>query len=508
MTFLINLVIRVPGIRLELPPFTFCDENLWRVSTVSALQENNIVLNEFRAGSINTYPVLFLSKLWEIIFGSITDTQVVVIGRALLPVLLGSATVFFIFKIVFLLTSNKIYSFISILLFTISPFSYAMSQYWYPDHYIYFFSSAFFYFLIHVIKDSSDLRSWIYLAVFFSFAVSSKYTAGALVLSVATFIILVFFSRRLRDKYQTSIQQLLINTMFFSLVSAFLISLLNFSAFLNPESFLWAIENTQSNYSRTSFNLEGIRFYSFIFLYMPLPGIGFILFFIGAFFLIRSNFLVFSSLVTPILFLIVFMGSAVLVINRNLSIFIPIMFAFSGIGLGLILEKVKLKSSAKSSVARVIISAIFIALPSYYLVNSIRSDLNTDSRVLAREWININIPAGSVVGSNNLCSAPSTADPNVFQVIEDGLIEKKLPYYVIDSFFRPSVIEGFYRSKGIIQEGKQKLHHYYFGFYDYDVFRFQREPELIDNYVEPLGYRVLARIKGAGPEIVILKKIP
>ena len=510
LLFVINICIKLPGLRLELPPFTFCDENLWRVSTLIALQENSPVLNEFRAGSVNTYPVLVLAEFWKIIFQSVSDTQVVLIGRFSLTILLGSLSIFYVYGSAKILTESKRAALISGFLFTISPYSYAMSQYWYPDHFIYFFSAGFLYYLLKVFHTPADNKSWKMLAVMFSLAVSTKYTAMILVASV---IFLAFIQNRLQRKFEGEFWRknyfrLLLS---FLILSMLIIVLINFSALFNPQSFIWAMENTQSNYSRNGINTKGILFYLVIFLHMPLPYIGFVLIILGILVLLKKDAILVTMLLVPVIGLILFLGSSVLVINRNMSIFIPLIFIFSAIGLERVLSVVEKELTYHLKIKFTLsafVVLIFCLTPAIQTSSAILADLRPDSRILAREWISRNIPLGTTVGSNDLCSAPSTADPNAYSIVKDGLFEERLDYYVIDSFFKPSIFDDVYRSKGILQQPLQKLHHYYFGFYDYDVFRLSKGSISAEKIATKNGYKIIARFMGAGPEILILKKLP
>jgi hypothetical protein len=279
---------------------------------------------------------------------------------------------------------------------------------------------------------------------------------------------------------------------------------------LNPQSFIWAMENTQSNYSRDGINSRGILFYLVIFLHMPLPYIGFVLIILGIWVLLKRDATLLIILLLPVIGLILFLGSSVLVINRNMSIFIPLIFVFSAIGLERVLSVLEKRMTYHLKTKYTLFAfvvIIFCLTPVIQTSSAILSDLRPDSRILAREWISKNIPLGTTVGSNDLCSAPSTADPNSYSIIKDGLFEQRLDYYVIDSYFKPSIFDAVYRSKGVLQQPLQKLHHYYFGFYDYDVFRISKASISAEEIATKNGYKIIARFMGAGPEILILKRL-
>lgn len=328
--FSISICSKIPGFANELPPYVFCDEAMWSGTVERALAAGTLDIDEFRAGGLNVYPVLYpLLAIKDWFHYSLNETQTILLGRFLLTGVLGSSTVFFIYGIAKEITRHRVTGLVAAMLFVISPFTFAVSQYWYPDHYIYFFSAGFLYFYIRTLNSehSWSLWNWLCLGVFAGLATSVKYTGILLMVIVPVLLVIQFFNwKKAKKKIHGSVQKVFINVFFVFFGFVFSILVFNWSAFFHPETFLWGFEFNQSNYSHTSLNWAGVPFYLSTSFLLTLPPLGVLFFIAGYLELFRLNRPTFYVMICFPIGLILFLGTALTILNRNMSLLFPFYF--------------------------------------------------------------------------------------------------------------------------------------------------------------------------------------
>lgn len=202
--FILALIFRIPPVLIqELPPFQFCDEDIYSSEVMKMLTENRFFTKEFRSGGINIYPAYFLGKLFFLIMGRLPElNELIIMARLLLSGILNASTVFIISKIGTIIFKENTRPKILLLLgFSLSPMISGISRIWYPDHYIIFFSSLFLYFLLkfNITKEND---TWIYskLGISLGLIISTKYTGVLLTIPLAIALILDYLSKTVTIK--------------------------------------------------------------------------------------------------------------------------------------------------------------------------------------------------------------------------------------------------------------------------------------------------------------------
>jgi hypothetical protein len=486
--FLLCLVLRVPSLRQELPPYLFCDENLYAGEAFALQQSGNPVTQIFRAGGLNIYPPIFFAQIFKLLGFDVNVYSNFIVLSRILMILLSAATVYVLFKIISLLTENSKAQKFTVLAFVFSPYVLSLSRQWYPDHYIVFFVSLFLYYLIQNSNQNFNKQNYLKLNISFALLLSIKYTS----LVFLPLLWLVVF----RDLFTTISRKKVLKVNMWGL-AVFLT--INFSIFFHPRKFLTDFLFNLTNYGQS----EGIHFagisYNFVVLFFLVFGIlGFPLILSGAKLAINSKFSQILFLFSFICFFyLISMGQAVLVLNRNLMIFVPLILVFIGLGSAKLWERKK----AVFSIGKFFVTLAFFvsALNVTYIF---LHDFQTDSRVLAANSITKIIPSESTVGINEACSGSSPAQVAGFKTQYDPFLKEQLPYYVLNSYW-PGPYQGLYSKSGILQEFDQKyIHFHLFSNTEFWKLSFTARDWDIVN-----GYEVIKVYKSNGPDVIVLRRL-
>jgi 4-amino-4-deoxy-L-arabinose transferase-like glycosyltransferase len=508
---LLAVLSRVPAIFQELPPYLFCDEGLYADEAFVMLQQNRLVTHQFKAGGLNIYLPLFLAKIILIFNNSIFSytnfgyTNFVILGRAIYILLINPLTIIFIYFSAVELFRKKSIGLFAALAFLVSPLLLANSRMWYPDHYIGFFSAGLVYFLIKNYQAPEKIFNYLMIGVFLALTISTKYTGLLLVPVVGTILLVnLFWSDssilpRLRFKLLVIVKLLV----YAALSAVIILLIVNFSALVVTHLFIRDFNFNIENYGRHgALNWRGVVFYLFVLYYLSLGGFGLIAIAFGYKDICTKHPRLIVLLLAP-LGIAAYLGVSGLVLFRNMTIFLPLIFLIAGVGIHRLCQFViSGNGTQKTLAALVLIGIVFSQVPQLAL--TIKRDFNIDSRVLAEAWLKKNIPSTSIVGTNDFCSGPSPAKVAGLQTEIDRQMSKNFDYYVFDTYW-PSVFDPAYRAnKGILQEWDQKYLHYYF-FSDVDIFRWKTKPVQTHQLVPP-GYQIVQWFKSSGPDVVILKK--
>ncbi len=442
----------------------------------------------FRAGGVNVYLPIFLSEFLRI-FGFENDNYTTfVIQARLITLFFNAATVYVLYRIARLLSHDPLVYRFTILGFTISPYVLSLSRQWYPDHFIIFFVSIFFYYVLLNSKEEFNTSNFIKLNISFAFLLSVKYT------TLFFFPIIWFVVRKqlLKQNFRKKIFKT-------NLLGVIVFLCINFSLFFHPRKFISDFLFNLQNYGQS----DGIHFrgiaYNFVvlfFLSFLLPTV--IVIGIGIRDSFRSEFkltLKFYSLIC-FMFLVV-MGQPILTLNRNLMIFVPLVLIFFGFGASFMWN---LRKSRCSS-SRVFLFFI-LALNAVNILYIVSHDFKSDSRIIASKILPTLIKDESLVGINEACSGLSPAQVAGFETLYDPMLQKTLPYYVLNSYW-PSPYQNVYAKSGILQAFDQKyIHFYLFSNTEFWKLSFTaREFEIIE------GYEVVKVISSNGPDVIILERI-
>lgn len=499
--FFLAIMLRVPALWQELPPYQFCDEGIYFSETLRLINDNAIVTNEFRAGGMNIYPV-WLSAKFVGLFIPITDKSLLILGRVLYSVLLSSAAIFFISGAARQISQSKFVGFIAAILFLLSPSLLAFSRYWYPDHFLIFFVSGVLYFSVLLMARPKNLWVFSAIAVFFAGAISTKYTSVFLILPIMIFSCLSIF-RSVSEKNITNLR--LIYGLFVAFISfVFSLIIFNFSAFLRPALFIEGFRFNLNNYGGTG-TLDGITFYLFCIFVLPLGLLGIFGLIIGTYKMWAiSRMYLFGLLIVPV-FISFYLGVQGLVINRNALIAIPFVFVICAVGVS---EALSLFANSRRMRQMVlVILGCFALLQLAQIVNSVTNDFKPDARVTATKWLQESNMQRNLVGTNEFCSGDSPASQAGFETVLDPSMSHELELYVFNSYWPSEIQEEFLKSSAAHISLDQKYVHFYF---INDRFL---PTEFLDGLfrgklpaVAPEGYSFLKTFEGNGPVIAILKK--
>ena len=505
------VLLRVPAIFQELPPYLFCDESMFADEAFAMLQQGRMLTGQFKAGGLNIYIPLLIAKPLFFFNDQIFSytlfgyTNFVILGRIVYVLLLNPLTLVFIYLSAVELFQKKTIGLCAALAFLISPFLLANSRMWYPDHYIVFFSAGLFYFLIRHYKAPLHRLNYPFVGIFLALTISTKYTGLLLVPVVGLVLLMNLFWPLNRIQLYTRANWLLIFKWLCAAALCSLVVLLvaNFSAVVNTPKFILDFNFNVENYRQYgSLGWRGVLFYLFALYYLSLGGFGIIPIFFGYKDLYKAHPRLIVLMLAPI-GLATYLGLSGLVLFRNMTVFLPLIFLIAGVGI----YRLCIYASAGTRLQKtlsvlVLIGIVFSQLPQ--IVVTIKRDFATDSRILAEDWLKQNIPTTSSVGTNEFCAGPSPAKVAGLSTQIDPFMKQNLDYYVFDTYWA-SVFEPIYKgNKGALQIWDQKYLHFYF-LSDIDIFRWKTQPLRVDAVV-PSGYHIVKWFKSNGPDVLILQK--
>jgi hypothetical protein len=495
LIFLFTLLSRIPLLLNDLPPYQFCDENIYQNETIRMIYANDWIPNEFRAGGFNIYPAFLLFNLINSILPiPLNALQMLIIGRIFYALLLPAISILIVFKISSLFV-GKVSSTITTFLFSVSTLLY--SNFWYPDTYIQFGISGFLYFALKIFMDrDKSVRSYICLGIFLAVAVSTKYTA--LVLLVPTFFLLgyVFYSKRQKNIFWKS-------TFITVSIFLFLTLLLNNGVLLRTTSFIDGFTYNLNNYGSTiETRYDGFLYYAAILLVNSFTVFGFLYFVIGLYLSRRKMFFLLILGLYPLI-LVLLLGDKIWVIARNMTSASVFLIPFVALGVGWVMSKLESSSNAQRKFASFLLaSSVFVPLISYgYLIDK---DMSTDTRISAAQWISSNIDEHVVVGVNEFCSGESPAKVVGNAVISDPSLTRNLDYYVLNSYWS-NPFSSRYLEKGVLTLIDQSKIH--FEQFNSTKLVGSFGPVHLTEEDHAQNYKIIKLIQGNGPDIIILKKI-
>ena len=498
LTF-IAVILRLPEIRQELPPYLFCDESMFFGQVQSMLSSGSWLPSDYRSGGFNIYPVLVLVRIIQF-FSNILISQnsLLIFGRFTMDVCIGSAGTIAIAYATQKLSHNNRVALIAASLYAFSPGLKAFSRYWYPDHYIYALSSLFLLALAYY-YEKANYRSTILLSGALAIAISTKYT-GLFLFVPLMFFELFYLTNQARGSrsatnWLRSIKRL---GSIFGITSFFFLGI-NPGALLRSHEFLRDWKFNFNNYEGTSNGVSGIIFYS-SHLYFRSLGAGTIVLIGLGIWALRKNVLqkLIPYSIFPI-FIVIAFGRSGLAINRNIAIAIPFIIIICSHGLDALISLPICEGKPFQKVLKTGICVLFFITPILETSASFVHDFSEDSRVLASTWLDINIPPGVSVGSNEFCSGSAPVSRVDISIVSDPLLQQGLDWYVINSYWN----SPFFTAYETI--GEQKYFHFY-RFNKPKVLGFVSSQPKIASFV-PNGYEIIKHFSSNGPDVIILRKI-
>lgn len=493
---------RVTSLSHETMPYLFCDEGMFFLDAFSMHTSRDYVTHEFRSGSLNSLPISYIATFLS---GSATLTPdaFLALGRIILPIGLSSfATIFIYFSAKRL--SNSYTGVLAALIYVLSPFEFAVSRYWYPDHYIAFFSALFIYVSLGSKIETLGARGILKLAFIAALGLSVKLTFGFLIIG---WFVFETFRLNMRAKLDRPILvQAAKNAVLTFLSVALFFAAINYSIFLEPHLFLEGLAYNSANYGSGARSFSGVEFYSVIALVFISP----ILTLIGLSQLLsREIRFQLLNLGLPVIIFIVVMGFQGMVINRNLAVVSPHVVLITALGVGRLLTRLRTFKFWTTRVAAISLIAAGLAANAYSLTISIADNFKADSRLLAITSLERSeLKRSNSVGVNWSCSGESPAIAAGINVAVDSSMDKKLDYYVFDTAYWSSISSQFWGTASVEYFVNQRYMHFY-NLNDRQMLRnifmflFIRDSNDIP---EIKGYSVHQIIQGEGPSIVVLRR--
>ncbi len=494
---------RFPALSQDQPPYMFCDEEwFFYGDVINMLNADGVSSGSLTSGPMNVYPVWILVRIIEL-FTPLSDNQVLLLGRIVLPFGLGVLAVVPLAMFIRYFSGLRYLGLAGVAFYAVSPFLSAVSRYWYPDHYIFFFSTLVLMFSARLITVEKPFWTSVLLGISSAMVFSVKYTAAVL----AIFVFLAYRERRKRltssspglVEEKSTFSTLSISFIFFTLLFH-LNSIVHFDKLIQQQVY------NLENYSRIEANpIEGIFAYSFVIFLISLGPLGLMLFVAAIYRFARARQLKRLMLwLSPVFALIIALGSQGLFSPRNVIPVTPIVFAVFALGVHAIVTKVRSKpgfSSALLVTLLGVLTVLQVTLAGY----AFAQDLRPDSRKIAQNWIREMTPREAVFGTNEFCFGLSPAKVAGRATIVDPQMSEQLEYYVFDSY-EISAISDYFRggrpSRALFEP--KYLHFYYYG--DRGIYT------SILSLFEPInppsieGYTLVKRFVENGPEVWVFKK--
>lgn len=493
---LLFLIARFNAVFHNLPAWQFCDEymitsHLWRL-----VLAKKIILEMFQYGGFNILPLLPIGFF-------VSEVEIIKFGKFFYLVVLGLGSVYLIYKISLLIVFKKNIAVLNSIIFMLSPYVFSVGEYWYPDHYIYFFSAGFLYFILKLYKEKNLKKlNFIFLGIISAIIVSVKWT-GLILMPILFFSLLFLFLNKKED-YAIFLK----NTLY--LITSFLvvILLLNYSIFFNFDKFLFDFTGNIKNYSayeKSNFNpLYYLSVVYFLFASILSP----IIIIFGYMKIFKTEKFIFFLLLTTVIFYSVILGlSGNLVLHRNVSILIPFVIPLIGIGTFEFYNFFANKNYfLVNFFSKIYISFFFIILLANFLYLFL-NNLQEDSRVMALKWLRSNLDNGVTIGNNEVCSGPSPAHEAGFGHNHDPMFVYNYDYYVINSYWDSKIDYLYHHRNPIITLPNQHYIHFNY-FNENNIFKNAlNKPNSYEDYKSVMdNYTVIKTFEGYGPKFYILMK--
>lgn len=499
---LLTCITRSFYLFLDLPPYSFCDEKIVYRNFVS-LYNNIFGFVNFKFGNLNIYPSIFFYRLIEffnLVEFNGSTRRIIFFGRIVNLFLFNVPTVILIYFLNKLIFNNINIAKLGSIIFLLSPYIISNSYFWYPDSYIFFFNSLFLILIFFIYKNKLTInnKSILLIGVVWGLSVSIKLTSVYLLIP---FLLIMY------NKVEKILSYKFIYFNFLFGLSGLLVYLLiNFQLFENIEFFSNDISSHMDNYYYDDINLSffGIIFY-FLTSYLKFFGIiSFFIFFLGYFFIFKSDKNIFFILISFPIFLIIYLGSADLFVYRNMTSIIPFLIPILSFGFYTlyILSNKYFKNIFLKRTFHLFLLLPFI-VNSLFIIVQAKDNFSKDSRFEAKDWIKHNIKPNSIIGVNSYCFGPSPAQINNNILIQDFTLDNKsIEYYVLTSDNDP-FRKYFQTNYSFLEILNQRNIHILM--WQNKKILISLNKENIDQYFA--DYKIIKLFKNLnGPDIIILRR--
>jgi hypothetical protein len=496
LIFAVGVMGRLPYLKQGLPPYVACDEGFFANDVFRMINEPSLIMKEFRSGAMNSWPVLPFGIVANL-FSDLTYTNLLIIGRLILPITLASATVFplhYILKRMGVATSTSL---LTVGLLTVSPFVLSQSESWYPDSYIMFISSLFILQFLRLIQEGKGALGKNNLLIFlFAAGVSVKHNFAFHL--VVIFLFEYFhrgsFSRNIKNF--RFLKDFISNYIGFLVKSILVFFAMNYSIFLNFVDFLRAMNGNRRIYAVVDLNfLPGTIFYVYNLVFSPLGMLGAVVFVLGVYVSFRKDRNLTLAFIGYLLLFVLVAGFPKQALARNINQLLPLFFVFFAIGV----QKLR---DIKKPWYPIILAFLMAASLVRSEVNFYSTLLKPDSYVMTEDWLRKNLQ-GEVVGVNYGCidRAPAFVAGSIIKNVKD--MSDQLDYYLFSSYGEGPFFD-FYRQQNIyVSSNPRYLHFYHFN--NTKLFSGWDANRTLESYT-PQGYRIVREFSGSGPTFVLLEK--
>jgi len=457
------------------------------------------VFNEFRSGNLNSLPVYVLAQLWKFVGWELNLQEIIILGRWVMPLILGAATCALIYTASFIWLKSIPKAFLIGVLWLSSPYIASQSLIWYPDSYIAFFSALVLVDLSRYVIQEKPLKSkkdLIKASILIALGTSIKY--NFLIFTIPYLLVLKSQKSGRLQKNKKNLQASYGQSVkYAALFVVMIFTIINYSVLLRPLDFLRAVNGNRKIYQFDIERLSGGMTYLWDALVLPLGIAGSVILIFGTATIAKSQRSVFHIFIAPIAIYLFIGGLNNHIVVRNINIvtpflLVPVLYLFR-------------KNQNNRSTLLILTSAIIFVLG----INSIKSFENynqlqsSDSTKQILLEISQYIPKSETVGINRGCSGPMPIEAIGYKVYEDPAMATGLEYYLFTSYYESRIFP--YYSQGYISSSKNlKDAHFYY--YNKDVsFKFNSTKQKLSSFL-PAGYKVEKIFRGNGPEFILIKK--
>jgi 4-amino-4-deoxy-L-arabinose transferase-like glycosyltransferase len=434
----LNVLLRLRGIFQEMPPFSFCDEDLYTGGSYQMLQGNTWKPLDVLAGGVNYYlPILVAKLLTPVLPTPYTFATHLLVCRAITVIGLGT-----LMPVMVLFIGNRFVNqrvgVAAAIVATFSPMALGLSRIHYPDHAMTGLAACLLYFCFAIAKLRRGVGDYVAAGVILGIMASVKYTG-------VTFAFVVMAAHLLRTR--SFRPQVIWASLYPGLLLAGMLSIGTFLAcnphvFTAPGDYSAALAFHHQHYATGHQGLEttnGYLFYAKLLYTTSFGVLGLVLYLLGLGSAFRHPDRLWLLIIAPIAF-VVLLGRFNVVINRNLTPVLPMLFLSLGLGIDRLIAWVLSRETRRlPRIAWLLgLATLFCAEPLTRTVASLVNDFEPDSRVAAKKWITRNLPHGKVVGFSVACwGTPIDAQKFKIKFYEMPVRPATdcLDYYVMDSWF-------------------------------------------------------------------------
>ncbi len=487
---LINIVLRIPSLFQELPPYTFIDEDLYinkafrhYQKDVLYIEKVNQIVYYLASGPSYFYTLITNEKL--------SLKKFTVLARFFGPVLLNSIGVSIIFLIGNLLFKSYSISIIASSLFTFSPMVMGTSRILYPDHIWNICASMNI--LICLLYSKGIFRKKVNIFLMgFIVALATSIKIHGIVLCIPSFLVI---TKHYLKEHKSGLLSKILNLinpyafLFSSILVCFFVlnpiiitsGIQPFIDYLNWKNSLYTKEYLPFLKTKNTY-----IFYSILLLFTTFGSIGF-------FFICSGIVILFKADKTTLLFyiicpflLIIILGKYEIGVTRNIVLGIPYVLFLLLYGFNYYFKRLN-NPTFKFLITLFLFFEIIIKSGI-----TLYNDLKTDSRILASKWIKDNVPKESTIAFSKYMENPIENFNNSDFLILDSWWSDLYDFNKHKSSQTPLI---FFKEPII-----NNLHFINSGCVPYDE-KYLEYERIIQNYDH------IATLNGYGPKIFIFKKI-